>query len=194
MMVKADEVQNGSGMLWVVPLLDALLALILILLLLVHPPTQAQESSSPGMVLVEARWPDACDSDVDLWVRAPGDRSVGYSAQSGRVFNLLRDDRGTTDDLSNLNFESAYSRGAPAGEYAVTIHLYDHRGRCPLPLPVDVQVSIKPDGSSPRVLMRNRVLLSRIGQETTAARFTLNEENDINGPVSTLPIKLRENR
>jgi hypothetical protein len=194
MMVKAGEARNGSGMLWVVPLLDALLALILTLLLLAHPPTQAQESSSPGMVLVEARWPDACDSDVDLWVRAPGDRPVGYSAQSGRVFNLLRDDRGTTDDLSNLNFESAYSRGAPAGEYAATVHLYDHRGSCPLPLPVDVQVSIKPEGSSPKVLMRNRVLLNRIGEEATAARFMLNEQGDINGPVSMLPIKLRENR
>ena len=68
----------------------------------------------PGNVMVEARWPDQLDTDVDLWVQAPGDVPVGYSNKGGAVFNLLRDDLGRRG-RDRLNYEVSYSRGMPAG-------------------------------------------------------------------------------
>jgi len=193
-MAQVNQAAGMSGSLWIVPLLDALCALILVLLLLVNPPTQAQDTSSPGTVMVEARWPDECDTDVDLWTLAPNDQPVGYSAPSGRVFNLLRDDLGNTSDLSHLNYENAYTRGAPTGDYAVTAHLYHHRGGCPLPVPVDIQVSLKPEHGVPRVLANKRVTLGRIGEEATAARFRLGDRGELVGDVYDIPIILRETR
>ena len=65
----------------------------------------AAGTAPPGNVIVEARWPDAIDADVDLWVQAPGDVPVGYSNKGGAIFNLLRDDLESAWDvvlLSNI--------------------------------------------------------------------------------------------
>ena len=63
--------------------------------------------------MIEARWPDAVDADVDLWVQAPGDVPVGYSNKGGAIFNLLRDDLGTRADATGINYEISY-RPRPA--------------------------------------------------------------------------------
>ena len=58
-----------------------------------------KDTAAPGNVIVEVRWPTELDSDVDLWVQAPGDVPVGYSNKGGAMFNLLRDDLGQQPTL-----------------------------------------------------------------------------------------------
>ena len=92
---------------------------VAVLMLAAHQPQgrgakAARDRPPPGNVMVEANWPPGMDSDVDLWVQAPGDVPVGYSNKGGAVFNLLRDDLGQQLDLSGLNYESSYSRGVRA--------------------------------------------------------------------------------
>ena len=101
-----------------------------LLLAHINPKAEAakiKDTSAPGNVLVEINWPPELDSDVDLWVQAPGDVPVGYSNKGGAVFNLLRDDLGRQVDLSGINYENAYSRGIVPGEYTVNVHLYRNR-------------------------------------------------------------------
>ena len=90
--------------------------------------------AAPGNVIVEIRWADGSDADVDLWVQAPGDVPVGYSNKGGAIFNLLRDDLGRVGDPTNQNYEISFSRGLPPGEYTANVHLY----RNPSGQPVDV--------------------------------------------------------
>jgi hypothetical protein len=72
---------------------------------------------------------------------------VGYSNKSGKVFDLLRDDLGMAQDMTDSNHEVAYSRGAPAGEYVVNVHMY--RGvNVTYPIPVKVIVMVKRDRTS----------------------------------------------
>ena len=62
---------------------------MIVMLLLPHINPRAaeeQETKSPGNVIVELRWPDHIDADVDLWVEGPGDNPVGYSNKDGAVF------------------------------------------------------------------------------------------------------------
>ena len=56
--------------------------------------------------------------------RGAGRRPVGYSNKGGVIFNLLRDDLGKRADATGMNYEVSYSRGIPAGEYTVNVHLY----------------------------------------------------------------------
>jgi hypothetical protein len=153
---------------------------MIVMLLIPHINPRAadeQEARSPGNVIVELRWPDHIDADVDLWVEGPGDTPVGYSNKDGTVFNLLRDDLGRDSDLTNLNYEFSYSRGVP--------HHY--------PLPVTIAVSVKgtSDSSSQR-LLNTRVDLLREGQETTVFRFQLDDDGElIAGSVHDLPRALR---
>jgi hypothetical protein len=168
---------------------------MIVMLLLPHINPRAaeeQETKSPGNVIVELRWPDHIDADVDLWVEGPGDNPVGYSNKDGAVFNLLRDDLGRDSDLTNLNYEFSYSRGVPAGEYTVNVHLYRNSGHH-YPLPVTIAVSVKgSEGSSSNRLLNTKLDLLREGQETTVFRFQLDDHGDlIAGSVHDLPRALR---
>ncbi|MFQ5545045.1 MAG: hypothetical protein ACE5FE_03590, partial [Acidiferrobacterales bacterium] len=90
--------------------------LVLLLLPHINPRATPQDPApTPGNVMVELRWPDELNADVDLWVQAPGDGPVGYSNQGSAIFNLLRDDLGHINDVTDLNYEMSYSRGVPAG-------------------------------------------------------------------------------
>lgn len=154
--------------------------------------TTAKESAPPGNVMVEANWPPDMDSDVDLWVQAPGDVPVGYSNKGGAVFNLLRDDLGHQLDLSGLNYESAYSRGIVPGEYTVNLHLYRNRARNST-VPVTIVVSTKPTAEEPtRQILMTKIDLTREGEERTVFRFKLTEMGAIvPGSVNSLPRPLR---
>jgi hypothetical protein len=152
----------------------------------------AKHTAPPGNVMVEANWPPAMDSDVDLWVQAPGDVPVGYSNKGGAVFNLLRDDLGHQLDLSGLNYESSYSRGVVPGEYTVNLHLYRNRATNPA-VPVTVIISSKPSSDQPaRQILISKVDLDREGQERTVFRFKLTETGTVvPGSVHSLQRPLR---
>lgn len=142
-------------------------------------------SASAGQLSVQIVWPADRGSDVDLWVRAPGDQSVGYSAKSGRVFDLVRDDLGDVNDNSGLNFEIAFSRWTPAGEYIVNLFYYRDDGRGP----VEVKVigMLRREGN--RQLFMEDVRLERKGQELTVIRFTLDTAGAVLG-TNHIPVSL----
>ncbi len=147
---------------------------------------EAKDMHAPGNVVVEIHWPDDLPVDVDLWVQAPGDVPVGFWNQGSRFFNLLRDDLGIEGDASARNYEVSYSRGIPAGEYTVNVHMYG-----PVPqgvrVPVTVVASVKPQYGDLRQLLQTRLELTRRNQEETAFSFRLTDAGElVEGSVSTL--------
>jgi hypothetical protein len=175
--------------------LAGFIAMVLLLLPHLNPPGQAAEENTqpPGNVIVEVRWPDELDSDVDLWVQAPGDVPVGYSNKGGAVFNLLRDDLGNRVDATNMNYEVSYARGIAAGEYTVNLHLYRNPGSV-FPVPVTVVTSVKktPEARA-KQLLASQVELVREGEELTVYRFELGADGDlVPGSVHSLQRQLRE--
>lgn len=173
--------------------LAGFVAIVVLLLPYVSPPAKADaEVNSPGNVIIEIHWPDRVNSDVDLWMEAPGDRPVGYSNQSGAIFNLLRDDLGLKNDVTAKNYETGYSRGMPAGEYTVNLHLYRSESQH-LPLPVTVVVSLKADRtSSAKQILSRKVTLRFVGEEITVFRFSLDDDRQlVYGSVHDMPRPLR---
>ncbi len=167
----------------------------IVVLLLPHlnPPVEpAEDIQTPGNIMVEVRWPDDVDADVDLWVEAPGDVPVGYSNKDGQYFNLLRDDLGQRNDPAGLNYEVAFSRGVPEGEYTVNLHLYRKRGDIG-PVEVVVVVSIRDDETDKTIHLLDRtVTLSNLGEELTVVRFSLDEDGEmVEGSMHNLQRNLR---
>jgi hypothetical protein len=169
-------------------------ALVVMLLPHLNPPgaRTADNVTPPGNVIVEIRWPDDIDADVDLWVQAPGDVPVGYSKKGGAVFNLLRDDLGDRLDATKLNYETSYSRGVRAGEYTVNLHLYRNPSGI-YPVPVTVVTSVKPHAEdTARQILASDVVLAHEGEELTVYRFELNQDGGlIGGSVHSLYKPLR---
>lgn len=167
----------------------------IVVLLLPHlnPPTKADETLiPPGNLVIEARWPDDADVDIDLWVQAPGDRAVGYSNKSGEIFDLLRDDLGRRNDATGLNYEVAFSRGLPAGEYAVNLHLYrDNRNMRPITAVVAISLRTA-EGAETVQLLTENVELQHLGEEVTVARFMVDENGRVlSESFNDLPLSLR---
>ncbi len=175
--------------------LAGFMAIVILLLPHLNPPGDEAVASAepPGNILVEARWPDNLATDVDLWVEAPGDVPVGYSNKGGAIFNLLRDDLGMRADATPLNYEVSYSRGIPAGEYTVNLHLYRNEEKSRSSIPVTVTVSVKDsaDRGAKQILL-SEAQLEREGREVTVFRFALDDDGRlVPGSVHGLPKSLR---
>ena len=174
--------------------LAGFVAMVILLLPHLNPRGEDAQASTepPGNVMVEMRWADELDTDVDLWVEAPGDIPVGYSNKGGAIFNLLRDDLGRKADATDLNYEVVYSRGIPPGEYTVNVHLYRNSARV-LPIAVTVVTSVKKSPAErARQILTSKIELEREGQELTVYRFRLTEEgNLVPGSVHALQRDLR---
>lgn len=179
-------------------MLGGFVLMTILMLVAVNPPAKSSEVDgvqSPGNVIIEAQWGDKLDADVDLWVQAPGDVAVGYSNKSGGIFNLLRDDLGRAQDVTDYNHETAYSRGTPAGEYVINLHMYRGIGVA-YPIAVKIVASVKqtPDSSS-RQIISTTVELKKEGQELTAVRFRLTDDGDlVPGSLNSLYKPLRAAR
>jgi len=162
-------------------------AMVVMLLPHLQPPQKEQEEAkAPGNVMIEMHWPNDMPYDVDLWVKAPNELPVGFWNQSGLTFNLLRDDLGMEGDATDRNYEMTYSRGIPAGEYVVNVHMYG-----PLPrgttVPVRVVVSVKRPLEEAEQIAATTVELRGKNQEETAFRFRLDGEGHlVEGSVSKL--------
>jgi hypothetical protein len=192
-----DEDVNGTVFRDVITLaLCGFVAVVILLLPHLNPKQEAQAavaSTVPGNVMVEARWADELDTDIDLWVQAPGDVPVGYSNKSGVIFNLLRDDLGRNADPTQLNYEVSYSRGVPPGEYAVNLHMYRNKSKVS-PVKVTVVTSVKkPNAESAKQILTSSIDLMAENQETTVYRFKLTEAGElVPGSVNSLPKPLRK--
>ena len=116
----------------------------------------------------------------------PEPTPVGFWNLGNRVFNLLRDDLGTDGDATEENYEVAYSRGIPAGEYIVDVHMYG-----PVPpgmiVPATVVVSVRKEFEQTKKILKTHVKLKRRRQEETAFRFHLTSKGDlVKDSVATL--------
>lgn len=174
--------------------LAGFVTLVMLLLPHIHPEAVAEDTDqAPGNMIVELRWPDELNADVDLWVQSPGDKPVGYLRKNGRVFDLLRDDMGASGDLTKLNYEFAYSRGTPPGEYIVNVHLYRNRGQV-ASVPVTVAVSLKLNGgTSAKQILGEKVTLYSTDKEATVFRFKLDDMSHlVASSVHNMPKMLRQ--
>jgi len=195
-----DNSDDSSGTIFRDVIMLALMGFVVIVVLLlphINPSKLKQniDVNPPGNVIVEIRWPDDFDTDVDLWVQGPGDVPVGYSNKGGILFNLLRDDIGHTSDVTKINYENTFSRGIVEGEYIINLHLYrDQSDMLPIEVIVVVSVKVDQDAGTKQILVRT-VELTTVGEELTVFRFELNKHGKLDQEsVHDLPKSLRSAR
>ncbi len=143
-----------------------------------NPPAQMDQASPPGNVIAHIVWPIG-NIDVDMWVTGPGEIvPVGYSHKSGSLWNLLRDDTGTGSDTTGINYENAYTRGIPAGEYIINVHCYNCRAAIPVLVKLEVQSKSSPQAAMTKIVY-TEVTLHANKEEVTMIRFELDREGNV---------------
>jgi hypothetical protein len=142
-----------------------------------------------GNLIFTLHWDPRSNSDIDLWVKSPGDQPVGFHRMSGISCNLLRDDLGRRRDANSENEEMTVCRNAPAGAYAVNVMAYDVYDRR-VPVRVSVEATFSGAGGSRRLFRRDAKLAYQ-GQELTVARFRLEKGGALEpGSLNDIPIRL----
>lgn len=143
--------------------------------------TKTDDDKAPGNIAVYIFWPDGIDLDIDTHLRSPDGEHIFFGKLSGRTWNLLRDDLGMAGDTAKHNFENAYTRGIPPGEFIVNVHSY--RGTPSMyPVEIEAEVRITADpskGKSAQKVVTQRVTLYRTGEEATVVRFTIDGQMNL---------------
>lgn len=155
--------------------------------------SQDGEVKSPGNLTANISWTEG-HIDVDLWVDGPGEIvPVGYSNKGGVLWNLLRDDLGNIPDYTKLNYENAYTRGVPPGDYRINVDCF----HCPLvPVEVLLEVALKTAAEdSAKVVATSSITLTADNQEKTALAFTVLADGTVDpASLSTIFAPLRPAR
>ena len=143
-----------------------------------NPPASEDQAKPPGNTIAHIVWPNG-NIDIDLWLSGPGTIvPVGYSNKSGALWNLLRDDTGTASDLTGINYENAYTRGVPAGEYVINVHCYRCKSHLPVLVKLEVGVKVRSDGYLTPIIYTEATLYA-VGEEITMARFKLDKAGQV---------------
>jgi hypothetical protein len=155
----------------------AFMMMVFWMLPFLNDPPEKDDSTPPGNIMVYITWPEG-DIDVDLWVTGPGQpRAVGYSNLSSVLWDLLRDDLGNSGDTLPLNFENAYSRGAPPGSYWVNLHCYNCSVYSVTEVNVEISIRrIEGDTIYPTEVLHSGVYRLRQKQEITVLNFQLDDD------------------
>lgn len=174
-------------------LLLSLLACLLVAAFLISVQKKQEETKetdrSAGNISIYVFWPDGIDADIDTHLRDPDGEHVYFSHKSGKIWSLLRDDLGSFNDVTDRNYENAYARGAPAGEYIVNVQAY--RSNAAFPITVDAELRITPDLDKSPVTFKAKVTLDRVGDEATLFRFSIDGEGRlVPGSVNSQFVKL----
>lgn len=148
--------------------------LLMVVMININDPQNDKSADQPGQFIVTIVWPEGAN-DVDLWLGAPGQETpVFYKNKSGKIWNLLRDDLGMTNDLLPYNYENGYSRGTPEGEYTVNIFCYS----CDNPVDVVVKIEQNKSGKIEDVAARS-ITLTGNGDWKTAFNFHVNKYGNV---------------
>lgn len=195
-----DEFDDDSGTIFrdvTLLALAAFVAMVLMLLPFLNPGAEAENEadgiSDPGNVIIELLWTPERDADIDLWVRAPQGIPVGFPNKGNAVMNLLRDDLGLFQDLTDINYEIVYSRGIVPGEWVVNVQAYRLEDPIqPEPVTAQVLVSVKREGEErPTPILEKEVELRYPRHETTVFRFSLTGKGAlVHGSVNDVRVSL----
>ena len=162
---------------------DLMLTILIMLIGIVlvsnqNPPVPVEDNMKPaGNIIVTIAWPNGHD-DIDLWLMGPGEKKpIGFLNKDGENWNLLRDDLGTAADDVGVNYENAFSRGTPQGEYIVNVFAFN----ITTGFPKEVKVEVRLNGKNNIVtkIFEGSVSFSRNKEELTAISFKLDADGKL---------------
>lgn len=195
--------------------MKAMLVLLLAAVALMAVKIQPSDGIKPNaQYIIEMSWADDYDTDVDLWVRAPGDQLIFYTNRETPMVFLDRDDTGIFQDTviidgkvinSKSRKEIVSIRGILPGEYVINGFLYRYWSRSPqyepldsyatrgistLPRPLKVKVEVKKLNPTVEIVYSETLQFTQHKEELFFCRFTVGQDGLIKNVNTRLPTSL----
>lgn len=202
-------------------ILTGIIFLFVLTSLLIQP---VKEKTDPGLkknaeFVINVRWNNDIDCDVDIWVRDPLGNIVSFKKKESGIMYIERDDIGIQGDLLmdskdkivgqvSDNSETWVLRGLITGKFTVNLHVYACRKDKSVPAgfgylklhyqigePIELPVTVELIKVNPNyeILKTETVTLKKVWDETTIFNFELNQTgnayNFTKDPVNLIKIK-----
>jgi len=158
--------------------------LFFLALLAMNPEAKEGKVEAKAEFIITMAWPDSHPDDIDLYAEDPLGNIVWYHAREAGFMTLDRDDRGAANNsitvdgrriTSPIRQETISIRGIVPGEYTVNVHYFLATKGGPVPAAVKIE-KINP---LVEVVSYDTVVLERMGEEKTAARFKLAADGSV---------------
>lgn len=148
-------------------------------------------------IVVTLTWDNDSPDDVDLWIRDPEGHIMYFARKEVGLMHLDRDDLGQgqgnsiiTSDGRTINVpyrqEIGAIRGNLPGEWVVNIHMYNKRSSNP----TNVTVRIEKLNPQVQLVLLSPFVMTRHGEEITAARITMTADGTIVAVTTNPPVSL----
>ena len=151
--------------------------------------------------MITARWDDEQSTDIDLWIKGPKGRAVGYTNKDNGYITLSRDDLGVTNDtfvgkgnrvrVLKRNIEDIQVRGLVPGDYIVNLHYYSPGAFNQVDRVETVTVELLDLNPRLRRVIKLDIDLGHRA-EKTAFVFTVDESGAITEVDTTIFISIRQ--
>lgn len=189
-------------------LLVGFVSLFILAFLLINPIADDGKIDPRTEYMITLEWDDESYVDMDMWVRGPDGRRVGYAMKEGGYMSLDRDDLGVANDSYIVNNEIVTVRRnietlkincICPGEYVVNTHYFSDGAR---------YKPINEDQKAPEVNPPTKAKItvykmepykvvfvgyteSTLKQEKTVVTFVIDEEGTVRDKRTDINIKIR---
>jgi uncharacterized protein YfaP (DUF2135 family) len=180
------------------------IVLFLIAFMLINPVAKQGKIDPVTQIMINATWDENVNKDIDLWVRGPDGRTIGFNRKDGEFIVLDRDDLGKNNDTYEVNgeqkvvkrnIETTTINAIVPGEYVINIHYFGsgftlkkdgsrEKDESPEKVKIDI-IDIHPF----KIVLSREVTVS-YRQEVTVATFIVNEEGNIEDLRTDVNIKI----
>lgn len=162
----------------------AFVLLFLLMFIMIKTEETKTKVDDKNEIVITLTWDDQLADDVDLWLKDPHGRLVGFTNKEIEGIALERDDMGSITDrvidskgnviIIKLNQEIMNIRHLNAGIYTINAHMFSKRSEGPVDVKVKI-IKINPFKEFPEV---KKVLPER-GSEVTMVTFEIDGEGKI---------------
>lgn len=179
-------------------LLVGFTCLFVIAFLLINPIAKKGVVDPPIKFMVEMKWNDKSENDIDLYVKGPAGKVVYYANRDEGYINLKRDDLGLDNDTYTLNgnlvkvyrnYEITTMTSLPDGEYIINVHFFAKRKKG-----AEIEnVEVKITNLSPFITVHDSTVKLQMRQERTVLTFTV-KDGRIQSKRDDIQVSLRRKK
>jgi len=192
--MKYNRTYHGNNISFIDMLFNIIIVFVLLFfisILLMNPVSKKNDIEAKADLLVTMTWPDDNPHDIDLWIKPPVGRVIGFTNRENSYLFLDRDDLGISNNFTIINEkkvpisirrEVMTFRGKEPGRYVANVQFFlakDPNGRQAMydGVPVPVVIELVQINPVYKILARKEVILTMVREEKTAFSFIIRDDN-----------------